>query len=106
MVMGWSLTSRGIFTGGILKTAFCASAARGEPTIARNNANTERNGEPRFMNADKRPPMTLWRSQARVVRKVAAPFCYLLVLTALIAPASADAQDALTRDLLEVNIPK
>ena len=34
------------------------------------------------------------------------PFWYLLVLTALIAPAFANAQDAMSRDLLEVNIPK
>src|ERR1700733_3769301 len=34
------------------------------------------------------------------------PFWYLLVLTALIAPAFADAQDAMSRDLLEVNIPQ
>jgi hypothetical protein len=106
--MGWSLTSRGIFTGGILKTAFCAGAASGEPTIARNNANAGRTrGEHEFMNEDKRPPMTLGRTAARVVRRMRALFWYLLlVLTLSATPAFADAQDAMSRDLLEINIPQ
>jgi hypothetical protein len=61
IVIGWSLISRGIFTGGILKTAFCAVATSGETTIARTKVNARgpcrlfligagRNGEHRFMN--------------------------------------------------------
>jgi amidase len=51
--------------------------------------------------------MTLGRTQARVVRKVSALFWYLLlVLTVFAIPASADSQDAMSRDLLEVNVPK
>src|ERR1700722_11470239 len=48
MVMGWSLASRGIFTGGILKTVFCAVATSGESPVARNKASARR-GERRFM---------------------------------------------------------
>src|SRR6202522_3805620 len=44
------------------------------------------------MNADKRPRTPFWY--------------LLLVLTLSATPAFADAQDAMSRDLLEVNIPK
>jgi hypothetical protein len=61
--MGWSLTSRGIFTGGILKTAFWAAAASEEAPIARSKVKArrgsrtrligaERNEEHRFMNEE------------------------------------------------------
>jgi len=70
IVMGWSLTSSGIFTGGILKTAFCAGTTRGKATMTRSKANARgprglrllgagRDGEHGFMNAGRKQPMNL-----------------------------------------------
>jgi hypothetical protein len=59
MVMGWSLTSSGIFTGGILKTTFCAFAsgrARSKANVKearRENEMAEDSEEHRFIDGNK-----------------------------------------------------
>lgn len=89
-----------------MKTAFCAVATRGEAAIARTRTNTRG-----LIEAERKGFITYkaWTDSGRprFTAKFARPWCLLLVLAALAAPAFAGTeQDAMSRDLLEVTIPQ